>query len=853
MSSPILGEGPTPCDLMLIGERPGREEFYARRPFVGPAGQELWARVAQCTGLTREAFYVTNLVKTFGQHAPTPAEVERDQAVLHEEIYQCRPRLIVTVGAHASRFLLPQFAEVNQDVFHGLPYEYEDVGWRCTAVPTVHPSAALREPDRYQGQLTDDWRAVARWFDSSALHQPRLPAAHRIGLAAFGKKGQTLGLDTEGYVHDPQAVSLCARPPYAALTEIGLADVYQTPQYGHLSHAIAQAKRLVIHHAKHDLQVLAALSIDLDASRVDDTMLMAYLLGLPQSLKVLAWRLLGLEMREYDDLTRPLDDTLVRSTLEAWYGPHKDIHTAAALAKKAPRRTRAGAATAGAGRGAERPLLTGSVAPFPTRALTSIRGILDKATDQPCRARWLGSTFTGLVPLPPAPSWRDVEETVRVPYALTDAIAHLQVGDALKPRLRRAGLLRAYTIDKSVLPFLVRNEQIGMKVNVAAIAPLNARLKAEYDRTLEEIEALAGHPLNPAASADVAETLFTELGITPTKRNRGGGFTTGKKHLLARKHEHLIIPKIMHARHMDKLRGTYTEKLPRVLRDGRYYADWKYTRTDTGRMAETMILLVPKDSDWAKPVRNLWVADEGCVLVAVDLAAIEMRVAAHLSQDATLLEVFRTGGDPHADTAHKLLGAPAGKANQDDARHRKPSKILNFGVLMQMTEHGLLEQFRSHGLLDWTEDGCREFLQSWYQLHTGYADYVSRMQADAERNGYVRSLGGRRMRVDGVWSTDRRIRAGALRQAAALPIQSSAIEIAKLWVAAVFRHTIAPRVQAKRRRCEPFVWVHDDITLCVDARIQHTVQAEMLRLVPQMLCVPTLADAKRGTAWGDLH
>lgn len=475
------------------------------------------------------------------------------------------------------------------------------------------------------------------------------------------------------------------------------------------------------------------------------------------------------------------------------------------------------------------------------------------------RQRWSKSVNAHLIPLPPEPTWKDVEENVRIPYAMTDARATRDVHvDILAPRIKAAGLTRAYAIDRGVIPFLLRNEQVGMAVDVKELQRLSALFTADYERTCIDIEKLVGMEINPNSHKIVSKLLFEDLDVTPTRALKSGFYTTQDKYLKARKNEHQVIPLILTGRQLSKYIGTYTEKLPSMLVDGRYHPHWKYTRTATGRLAEVIILLMPKHDatakeqhreNRAKAIRNAFFAVDGHQLVSVDLSQIELRVMAHVSGDAKMCAAYRRGDDLHAGTAHELLGAPKRKDDQDDSKHRLPAKTVNFGIINGMTEYGMLDQLHENGQLQWDIDQVREMLKGWFKVYVGVDAYWKAMIQQARSTGEVRSMFGRRRFVSGIWSTDERIRKEAERQCL-FAIQSSADEISKIWNRKVWNNTVLPR--RGTRYVEPWVRVHDDTTLEVDERIAHTVKREMLLQVPQLLRIPTEAAGKIGQRWGSL-
>lgn len=824
-------QGPCPSPLMLLSERPGWEEARAGQLGVGPAGIELWTRLALAGAPAQDQWYYTKLVKTFTGEDVTPRELLLAGAAMRREIALVRPQLIVAVGARVTRWLLGE--RVSLDAAHGL------VHWsaraKCAVLPIVHPDAALKQPGQYMSALVDDCAAVARAAnaviagEALVLHDAQAPTPkpvnHAIRLFGF------MGVDTEGYVEAPECISYSVGG-VATVVRVEEADARCLPQ------------NLVpsFHNATHDIRVLEAMGIAVD--QFHDTMLMAYLLNEHmQGLKPLAYRL-GLRLDDYDSLIAPLDDQRVEHALRSYLRRY-----APALRRverlKGKRKTEAKRAI--------------------PKAIGAVARLLEKSTDESLRARWGRSVFAPAVPLPKPTTWADLPPAVGEHYAKADAIAHEALCAALLPRLKAEKLERAYDIDRAVLPMVARMETVGVQVDVARLHQLSAELATDYANTEQAIYEMLGERLNPKASEDVSEMLFTKLGVTPTRLTKSGShYTTQDKYLLARKKEHGVIQLILDGREAWKMKSTYCDKLPRLVsKDSRYHPDFAYTRTASGRLAETILLLIPKHSPkWGKKIRSCFTAAKGRVLVSVDLSQIEMRTMADNSQDEVLLNVYRTGGDVHADTAHRMLNAPALKKDQDDSLHRLPAKTINFGVLMGMTEFGLLDQLHSHGLLQWQIDPCSaeekaqgklstvEFRADWFAGHKGVADYVERKKREARRTGAVRDMWGARVRLDAIDCTDPRRVREAERQAHAIPIQAGADRISKQWMACVWREVVLP--SRGRFYCEPWCRAHDDLILEVDEERAEEVKAQLLALVPQVLCIPVLAEGKIGQNWGEL-
>lgn len=804
----VPGDGRLPNDVMFVGERPGAEEHRECIPFCGPAGEELWAGVARILGLQRGQVYVTNLVKTFSTKPPSAEEIARDAGLLRVELLRCRPRLIVTIGYHAARYFLPQFRDTVGDYFHGLPFTitYGTLRPRqATLVPCCHSSAALRQPDRYQVQFADDLRAAKRVLDQreEATHARLQPRAPRrvLDLGGFGCEGHVLGCDTEGTDDTgTEAITLAKDGGSAYLWEASTGPV---PRF--LRRAL-EANRLTFHQAVADLKALHRVGVR--PKHFEDTMLMAYLLGLPQSLKVLAFRELGLTMQEYHDLVAPLDERNVRSVLS--------------LLRVEDNK----------------------------RAASSIKRILTKPAQESVRTRWRKSKFAPLCSLPPVPTWRDVSEDTRVPYALTDAIAHKRVHELLRPRIKAEGLERIYQIDKAVLPFIVRNEEVGLLCDGARLKELAQQFDKEFRVVCAKIKAKTGQSVNPCSPKQVSKLLYDDLGVTPPGRRsaKTGDYSTEDKYLKARRGEHLVVPLVIEGRQINKMRGTYAERMPDLLRAGRYHPDWRYTRTATGRQAEELITLIPKHSYRGLMIRVCFRAATGNLLVLVDLSQIEMRVMAHLSRDPHLLKAYRDKIDIHAQTAHLMLGAPKRKEDQDDSKHRLPAKTFNFAIINGSTEYGILDQLHEQGQLHWDIEQVREFHRDWFHVHQGVDAYWKDRVREAERTGVLRSMFGRRRRFDALHSTQEQIRRKAERECL-WAIQGSADDISKIWNAKIWRQIILP-MHAQGIYCEPWVRVHDETGLEVEAGMAVGVMEQMLSLVPQVLSIPVEAEGHTEEAWG---
>lgn len=841
-------DGPCPARFLVVGERPGFDEWRAvehgdaRQNFIGPAGLELWDRLRRVAQIDRDECRTINLVPTFSQDPPTDAEIAHYKHLLTREIRRTRPEFIITVGYHAARWFLPQYRDVNGDYFHGLPH----ATIRCPGAvvfPLVHSSAALRQPGRYQQQLTDDVQTIATWLrGDGAIHAPVPLPIYQSGLAGIATRRGVIGFDTEFDSVSGEVQALT----FSYAHRIGnFYEAYLARDVTHVRDLVTHAP-LVAHMAKAEYHSLLALGVERWDAPIDDTMIMAFVLGRPHlGLKALLRRQLQLEQPSYEDIVHPVDDAKMRAALVAL---HAELEPLCA----APVR--------------KRYLKKSASLPLPEttkqarRAVKSISNLIHNTiADKTLRERWNASVISDRHVMPPEATWKEAPQAIREPYAMGDAVGGRLLRDHEWPLVVARGLRRGYQLQRDVLPFLVRNEHVGLAVDGDELRQLSQAFAMEFALTCAHINELAGHTVNPLSSPQVSDTLFHELGVKATRLTKGGTYTTADKYLKARKREHEIIPLILSARQLNKYKSTYTDKLPSMLIDGRYHPDWLYCGTASSRLAEKIILLIPKHdpnadkegrANRAKLIRDCFHATDGHTLVSVDLSQIELRVMAHVSGDTKLLRVFERGDDMHADTAHRLLGAPKGKDNQDESAHRLPAKTMNFGIINGMTEYGMLDQLHEAGQLQWDLDQVRAFRTDWFKVYDGVDAYWKRKINEGRKLGYITTMFGRRRYLAGLRSTSEQVRVETERQALG-EIQASADDISKYWNIRIWKRVLRP-AHAAGWYCEPWIRVHDDTTLEVDTPRAYDVAQHMLALVPDLLSIPTLADAKAGVRWGSI-
>lgn len=293
--------------------------------------------------------------------------------------------------------------------------------------------------------------------------------------------------------------------------------------------------------------------------------------------------------------------------------------------------------------------------------------------------------------------------------------------------------------------------------------------------------------------------------------------------------------------------------------------DLRVTRTISGRPATSgfPFLGLPKRSAEGKRIRSLVRAPEGCVILSLDYSQIELRIAAHLSQDEGLIAAYRNGEDIHSKTAERVFKVTA--AQQDDSRHRLPAKMGNFGYWMGLEAKGLTENIHKEGVLEWSKDcpGCKQwrsehapdcdsvaFFAEFDKAYPGARRYQDDRRKHARDTGFAYGLWGEQWFLSGVWSPHSDIREATERQAFAIPIQSGNARLIKQAMAHVASVDL-PWARQQGFHVEPLLWVHDELLFLVaeDGLATWAARVKQTMETVTTLSVPIVAEGKYGPSW----
>ena len=433
-------------------------------------------------------------------------------------------------------------------------------------------------------------------------------------------------------------------------------------------------------------------------------------------------------------------------------------------------------------------------------------------------------------------------------YAAEDADITLRLHQALWPRLEGdSALCQVYReIECPLVPVLADMERAGALISVPLLQEQTQQIEQRLAELEVEAHQLAGQAFNLSSTKQLGEILFEKLGLPVLKKTPKGAPSTAEE-VLAELAETYELPKLlMEHRTLAKLKSTYTEKLPLMVNPatGRLHTSYHQAVTATGRLSSSDPNLqnIPIRSEEGRRIRQAFVAAPGFKLVAADYSQIELRIMAHLSGDEGLLQAFASGQDIHRATAAEILGLPLEQVTADQRRN---AKAINFGLIYGMSAFGLAKQ------LGMSRAEAQLYMDRYFARYPGVQRYMERTRQQADEQGYVETLFGRRLYLPDIKARNQAVRKAAERAAINAPMQGTAADIIKRamlkvsdWIATCPADSIRMLMQ-----------VHDELVFevrdeCVDdllplLRQQMTAAAD--------LAVPLEVGIGVGMNWEQAH
>ena len=432
-------------------------------------------------------------------------------------------------------------------------------------------------------------------------------------------------------------------------------------------------------------------------------------------------------------------------------------------------------------------------------------------------------------------------------YAAEDADITLRLHRALWPRLEAEPDLRGVyeRIELPLVPVLARMERRGVLIDADQLRRQSQALAARMHQLMQRAETEAGQPFNLDSPRQLQAILFDKLGLPVHVKTPGGQPSTNEEALEAIRDAHPLPGLILDYRLLAKLRSTYTEKLPAMIKpaSGRVHTSYHQAVAATGRLSSSDPNLqnIPVRSEEGRAIRAAFIAPPGWVIVSADYSQIELRIMAHLSGDAGLREAFRRGEDIHRATAAEVFGLAPEAVGADQ---RRAAKAINFGLIYGMSAFGLARQ------LGIGRSEAQAYMNRYFERYPGVRVYMERIREQAQRQGYVKTLFGRRLYLPEIRARDAARRAGAERAAVNAPMQGTAADIIKRAMIAVDAW-----LQTRADDAHLIMQVHDELVLEVRLDALQEVRAGLIERMQDAaaLDVPLLVEAGHGANWGEAH
>ncbi len=422
-----------------------------------------------------------------------------------------------------------------------------------------------------------------------------------------------------------------------------------------------------------------------------------------------------------------------------------------------------------------------------------------------------------------------------------------RIASALRKEVEEAGLMRVYEeIDLPLVPVLARMERAGVKIDCDVLARMSTRLERECEAKAREIYDLAGEEFNINSPKKLGDVLFNKLNLPkPVKYGKGKTISTAADVLEELAAEHEIARKVLDYRQLAKLKSTYVDALPVLLNQctQRLHTTFNQVGTATGRLASSNPNLqnIPIRTELGREIRAAVIADPSHVLLAADYSQIELRLLAHFSEDALLVEAFRRGDDIHTLTASQVFGVPPLMVN---AEHRRRAKVVNFGIVYGLSPFGL-----SQNLGIETRE-AKQFIDAYFEKYKGVRKFIDNTLEECRREKRVKTLFGRVRPIADIDSKNPNMRGFAERTAVNTPLQGTAADLIKL---AMIR--IDSDLRERKLKSRMTLQVHDELVFEVPKAEVETMRSLVRQHMEQVhpLKVPLVVDIKVGRNWRDVE
>ncbi len=432
-------------------------------------------------------------------------------------------------------------------------------------------------------------------------------------------------------------------------------------------------------------------------------------------------------------------------------------------------------------------------------------------------------------------------------YAAEDADVTMKLHQTLFPELEKTPtLLKLFNeIEMPLVRVLSHIERNGVLIDPQKLLAQSQEIEQRLAEVEAEVHQAAGQEFNLASTKQLQEILFEKLGLPVKKKTPKGAPSTNEEVLDELAQEGHIVPKLlMEHRGLSKLKSTYTDKLPQMInpKTGRVHTSYHQAVTATGRLSSSDPNLqnIPIRNEEGRRIRQAFIAREGYKIVAADYSQIELRIMAHLANDAGMQKAFAEGKDIHRSTAAEIFGVSLEEVTNEQRRN---AKAINFGLIYGMSEFGLSNQ------LGISRQEARSYMDAYFNRYPNVLQFMTDIKTKAAEQGYVETLLGRRLYLPEIKSSNAMRRKAAERVAINAPMQGTAADIIKVAMIGIDKMIFGDE------NIKMIMQVHDELVFEVKAeKVDHysqLIKAEMEKAIK--LHVPLIADVGVGDNWDEAH
>ena len=433
------------------------------------------------------------------------------------------------------------------------------------------------------------------------------------------------------------------------------------------------------------------------------------------------------------------------------------------------------------------------------------------------------------------------------PYAAEDADITLRLHQHLWSELEKIPDLRNLyeTVEQPLVPVLLAMEETGVLIDRKMLKKQSGELAEKMIGLEKKAHEIAGGPFNLGSPKQLQEILFEKLGLPVVRKTPKGQPSTAEDVLQELAADYELPDVILEYRGVAKLKSTYTDKLPLQIDadTGRVHTSYHQAVAATGRLSSTDPNLqnIPIRTPEGRRIRQAFIAEPGHVLLAADYSQIELRIMAHLSEDAGLLKAFADQQDIHQATAAEVFGLALGDVTADQ---RRSAKAINFGLMYGMSAFGLAKQ------LGISRGEAQEYVDLYFERYPGVKQFMDEVRSNARDKGFVETVFGRRLYLPEINDRNAQRRQYAERSAINAPMQGTAADIIKKAMITV--HGWLETDQAPARM---IMQVHDELVFEVEEKAVEEVSAKVVELMSNAasLRVPLQVDAGVGSNWDQAH